>query len=122
MADLTQIVVVNIDRQTTAVTRAGFGTGMILGLDKTFLGLSQTYSNLAAIVADGYDTSSSVYITASQYFGQSPSPTSVVVGRQDTADTTVVTAQAAAGGGQGVGEVGPGNESGVAEDGIGDAV
>lgn len=96
MSDIEQIVDVVVSRQTTAVTQAGFGVMMFLDLHKRFNERAVSYSSLTAMTTAGFEATDKAYIAASQYFAQAPSPTSIIIGRQATADAQVVTYTAAA--------------------------
>lgn len=99
MSDIEQIIDVQISRETTAVTQAGFGVMMFLDLHKRFNERSRTYTSLAAMVLDGFETTDAAHIAANSYFGQPISPTKIVIGRQtaDDVQTLTYTAAAAAG-------------------------
>lgn len=96
MADIEQIIDVQISRQTTAVTQAGFGIGMFLGLHKRFNERAVSYANTAAMTTAGFEATDKEFIAASVYFGQNPAPVSIVIGRQTTSDVQVITFEAAA--------------------------
>lgn len=84
---LGEIVQVTIDRETKSVSRAGFGTILIVGEDASFVGRLQYYTDLASLAADldnGED--SEEYKMASVIFSQSPRPERVAIGRIDAGD------------------------------------
>lgn len=81
---LDDLVNITISRETTAVSRAGFGYGLILGSHAKTLNRVDWYSKstwAASMVADGYATTDAIYLAVQRYFAQSPSPTLVAVGR-----------------------------------------
>src|SRR6056297_3310046 len=91
---LSDIVNVQITRQTTSVSRAGFGTALILGIHKRTTELIKFYSSIAS-VAEDFETTDKEYIAATALFSQTPSPVQIAIGRRETQDTTVVTVTAA---------------------------
>lgn len=96
MSDIEQIIDVQISRQTTAVTQAGFGVMMFLGLHKRFNERAVEYATLAEMTTAGFEATDKEFIAASAYFGQPISPTKIIIGRQATADVQVITYSAAA--------------------------
>jgi len=84
------IVNVQITRETTAVSRQGFSTILILGVNKAFTSLVRTYSNLKAVLEDFQSTDKEA-VAAASIFSQSPSVPNIKIGRRATSDTTVIT-------------------------------
>ncbi len=84
MASLDSIVSVTIDAQTTTPTQTGFGIPLVVGFHTTFAERTRVYTSLAALVADGFGTSTSIYRAVRSVFAQNPRPPSVVVGRLTT--------------------------------------
>jgi len=82
---LSDIVNVQITRQTAAVSRAGFGTLLVVGAHKRFNDRVKFYSTLTAM-ADDFEATDKEYIAASDFFGQSPTPTQIAVGRRKVDD------------------------------------
>jgi len=74
MASLDSIITVQIDRQTTAPSRAGFGTGLILGKSSKLSSKVQTFTDLASVAAV-FDSADPEYQMAQKYFGQELRPT-----------------------------------------------
>ena len=93
MSDLNQIITVNIDRNTTTPTQAGFGTPLLLAYFSTsiFAERARTYTTLAGLVEDGFATTSPVYVAASDLLAQNPSPPQFKVGRRALPNTQIVT-------------------------------
>lgn len=94
---LDDLVTITISRETTAVSRAGFGYGLILGVHLKTMNRVDWYSKSTwstAMIADGYATTDAIYLAVQRYFAQSPSPTQVAVGRiqADRIDVTIDTA------------------------------
>lgn len=84
---LNEIVNVTIDRQTRAVSQAGFGTVLLLGsFPANITDRYRTYTSAAGVEGDFPATSAQVY-AARAAFGQSPAPTRIVIGRIDSGDT-----------------------------------
>lgn len=92
MADLDQIITVQIDRNTTTPTQAGFGTPLLLGYFPTsiFPERVRTYTSLSGMVDDGFKTTDPLYIAASDLLAQNPSPPSFKVARRALAPTLTV--------------------------------
>jgi len=91
---LSDIVNVQITRETQTVSQAGFGTLMILGLHKAFNERIKFYSNMTEVSAD-FSSYQPEYIAAQDVFSQSPRPVQLAIGRRaaDTIDVIVETAQ-----------------------------
>ena len=87
---LEEIVNVTITRETTAVSRAGFGTMLICAPSVVFTALTQIYTSAAAMLTDGFLSTDSAYLAAVAAFAQSPSVTQVKIGRRQV-DNVVVT-------------------------------
>lgn len=93
---LDSIVNVSIVRGTKSITKAGFGTPLIMGPNGTFTGV-RTYTSLAGVLAD-FATSTDEYKMANAIFSQEPKPkqikikkTSALVAQVDTITPDVVT-------------------------------
>lgn len=89
MTVLTDIIEIQISRETTAVSRAAFNIPMFLATHTAFTGRARSYASLTE-VADDFDSASNVYIAASKVFGQELTPPSLVVGKR-YADSVSVT-------------------------------
>lgn len=87
MAAIDDIVNVIIDRQTTAITAAGFGLPLFLGLHKGFTQRYKEYGSLSEVGTD-FATTSNEYKAAQAFFGQEISVRKIAIGRQDS---TIVT-------------------------------
>lgn len=87
MPQLQEVVDVQIDRQTTALTAPGFGKPLFLGLHKAFTERYREYTSLSAVGED-FATSSKEYIAASKFFGQEISVERIAIGRQDSSTVT----------------------------------
>ena len=82
------IAIVNISLQTTGVTRAGFGTPIFIGAHRWFQERIRTYTDITSVAVD-IPTDSQEFVAASAFLSQTPSPTSIKIGRQDTDKTTL---------------------------------
>ena len=81
---------VTITLESQAITREGFGIGLIVGTNKYWTERARAYASLSAMVDDGFNSDDKEYHAASGYFGQSPRPPSLIIGRR-TVDDAVVT-------------------------------
>lgn len=79
---LSNIVDVQITRQTQSVSQAGFGTAMIAGVNATFPERLRFYSD-AEGVGEDFDVADAEYKAAEKAFGQTPRPTQIAIGRLD---------------------------------------
>lgn len=84
-----QLAIANIALDTASVSRQGFGTILFVGKHNYFQERVRAYNSTSALVADGIPTTSSVYAAAQAAFSQSPAPTSIKIGKQET--TSVIT-------------------------------
>ena len=90
---LSDIVNVQITRQTQTVSEPGFGTLMILGTFKNWNDLIRKYDNMQQVAAD-FSPQQDVYIAAQDVFAQPITPPYIYIGRRtvDTVDIDVETA------------------------------
>lgn len=78
---LQDIVNVQITRQTTAVSRVGFGTVLVLTHEANFSERIRFYSSIDSVDDDLVGgTNAEAYAAASKLFGQSPRPTQIAIG------------------------------------------
>ena len=75
-----EIVKVSIVRGSKTITRAGFGTPLILGSEAAFVGV-RTYKSLKAVEAD-FLTSTSIWKWANKLFAQEKKPTQIKVAKR----------------------------------------
>jgi hypothetical protein len=87
MTVLTDIVQVQISRETQAVSRAAFNIPMFLAELTAFSERSRSYTSLAALAED-FKSGSSVYEAGLRYFGQELIPSTVVIGRKQVNSVT----------------------------------
>ena len=65
-----KIVTLNITRQTKSVSRAGFGTLMIMGMHKIYNDRVRAYTETSAMLTDGFDSTDPEYLAATAFFSQ----------------------------------------------------
>ena len=84
--DISSIVEVQINIQTSRVTNAGFGTILILDEVSHFPSSQRvaTYTEPADMLTEGATTATVSYLMAVDMFSQSISPTSFKVGRKNS--------------------------------------
>lgn len=75
------IVVVNITRETAAITRVGFGTGAIVGIHSKFAEEFKEYTDQEAVLEDFLSTDEEA-IASARYFGQALKPEKVIIGKR----------------------------------------
>lgn len=83
----TNIVNVDISLQTTALTRAGFGTPIFTSAHRYFNDRVRAYTSIESASED-LPTESNAYIALQKFFSQTPSPSVVKIGRIE-ADATL---------------------------------
>src|SRR5579872_3051536 len=88
---LQDLVNVSISSSTVTPTRPGFGTPMGAVYHTLYTDLARKYSNLAAVVADGFTTASPGYKLAAAMFAQNPAPPAIYLGRRALAYSQVLT-------------------------------
>jgi hypothetical protein len=98
MADIDQVITVNISRETSAVSQVGFGTGMFLGDHRRFIERYKSYKSAAEVLADGFASTDAEYIVATKFFGQELKPTKLAIGRRKAVDIATLTFSAAVSG------------------------
>lgn len=89
---LREIVNVQITRQTTAVSRAGFGTIMVLGTHKKFIERIKYYTSMDEVSGD-FDSLDLEYQAANAIFSQEPNPVQIAIGRRATGKATIIIQQ-----------------------------
>ena len=83
------IVNVTISRNTTAVTRAGFGVPLIMGLNRISNLTYEEYTDAASMITAGYKTTDAEYLAGLAIFSQAISPDKLAIGRRLVDVTTV---------------------------------
>ena len=87
MASISLLVDMNVFRQTSAVTLAGYSLAMFLGKHKGFTTRTKLYSSIEEVAVD-FATNSPEYEAASSTFGQIPAVDSFMIGRIDSTTVT----------------------------------
>lgn len=87
MSILAEHVVLTITQDTVGISRAGFGTPLILSCNASFPERVRYYSDLPSLVTDGFSSTSPEYRAARAILSQSPHPTLVGIGRAVGAPT-----------------------------------
>lgn len=93
MTQITDIVTVNVNVQDTQLTRAGFGTLLIVSdIESTvFTPRTKIYNNIAEVDVD-FTSTLDIHKALTAFFSQSPRPPTVKVGRQEIGDSNLATA------------------------------
>lgn len=91
---LAEIVQVTITRETKAVSRAGFGTMLILDSHMNFTERTRIYTDAATMLTDGFSSTDPTYIAAAAAFSQNPSVPQVKVGRRHS-DVVIISVDTA---------------------------
>lgn len=88
MTVLTDIIEINISRETAAVAQTNFNVPLFISAHTRFAERARTYSSLTA-VADDFSPTDSAYIAAQKLFGQALTPAQIVIGRRLVPSSTV---------------------------------
>lgn len=88
MTQLTDIIEIQISRETAAVAQTNFNVPMFVAAHTNFAERARTYSSLKAVGED-FPTTSNVYVAASKLFGQEIVPAVIVIGRRQVTSSTV---------------------------------
>lgn len=82
--EIASIVNVQISKETTAVSQAGFGTALILGIHSAFDEgeYIRFYDSMDAVESD-FSSSTEEYVAASKLFGQEAKPEKIAIGQRD---------------------------------------
>jgi hypothetical protein len=86
---LSNHVSITISQDSVGVSRAGFGTPLILSHNASFAERVREYTGLTGIVSDGFATDSPEYLIAQACFSQNPRPERVKIGRAALQPTQV---------------------------------
>lgn len=96
MGDLDRLINVQVDKQTAAVSRVGFGTPMIMSteafVDSKFGDVAKVYTALDELGAtgDAYDPTGVTFLMAQAAFAQSPKISQLVIGKRANAPLMTV--------------------------------
>ena len=96
MTVLTDIIEINISRETAAVAQTNFNVPLFISAHTKFAERARTYSSLTA-VAEDFGPSDNAYIAAQKLFGQTLTPAQIVIGRRLVPSSTVSISAATAG-------------------------
>lgn len=90
---LSDIVNVQISATSAGITRQGFGTALIAAYHSRWgasLDRVRSYTSIAAMAADGFESHDPAYKIASAHFSQSPRPKRVKIGLRALAPSQIV--------------------------------
>lgn len=90
MGALTDYVTLTISRASVGLTRAGFGTILVLTPNVSWAERTRTYTDIASVATDFPVTTSAEYLAAAAIFAQSPAPTKIKFGRLANKPTQIV--------------------------------
>lgn len=96
MTVLTDIIEINISRETAAVAQTNFNVPMFVSAHTRFAERARSYSSLSA-VAEDFQPNDTAYIAAQKLFGQVLKPAQIVIGRRLVPSTTINITTVAAG-------------------------
>jgi hypothetical protein len=94
MTVLTDIIEINISRETAAVAQTNFNVPLFISAHTRFAERARSYSSLTA-VAEDFEPSDTAYIAAQKLFGQVLKPSQIVIGRRLVPSSTVSVSAAA---------------------------
>lgn len=77
-----QLVNVVITPAQSPIRQTSFGTPLVLSTEATFVERLRYYTSLAALVTDGFTTTSATYLLVQRLISQNPRPRRVAVGRR----------------------------------------
>lgn len=88
MTRLTDIIEIQISRETSAVAQTNFNVPAFISAHTNFAERARVYSSLLA-VADDFASTDTAYIAAQKFFGQAIKPANIVIGRRQIPGATV---------------------------------
>lgn len=88
MTRLTDIIEIQISRETSAVAQTNFNVPAFISAHTNFPERARVYSSLLA-VANDFSSSETAYVAAQKFFGQAIKPANIVIGRRQIPNTTV---------------------------------
>lgn len=88
MTQLTDIIDIQISRETAAVAQTNFNVPLFISSHLNFVERARTYSSLLA-VAEDFSATDSAYVAASKLFGQTLKPANIVIGRRQIPGVTL---------------------------------
>lgn len=96
MTVLTDIIEINISRETAAVAQTNFNVPLFISAHTKFAERARSYTSLTA-VAEDFSPTDSAYIAAQKLFGQVLTPARIVIGRRLVPSSTVSVSTVTAG-------------------------
>lgn len=96
MTVLTDIIEINISRETAAVAQTNFNVPLFVSAHTKFAERARAYSSLTA-VANDFGPTDTAYIAAQKLFGQTLTPAQIVIGRRLVPSSTINISSATAG-------------------------
>ncbi|MCK4795499.1 MAG: DUF3383 family protein [Desulfobacteraceae bacterium] len=88
-------VSITVSKQTSGISRVGFGTPMIMSceaeLDNIFGTTAKVYTDPADMITDGFASNGLTYLAALRLFGQENTPDKIYVGKRSTLPTQIIT-------------------------------
>ena len=88
MTRLTDIIEINISRETAAVAQTNFNIPLFISAHTNFKERARVYSSLLA-VADDFASTDTAYIAAQKLFGQALVPANIVIGRRQVPGASI---------------------------------
>lgn len=88
MTRLTDIITINISRETAAVAQTNFNVPLFISTHTNFKERARTYSSTLDVAAD-FATTDTAYLAAQAFFSQALVPTQIVIGRRQVPSATV---------------------------------
>lgn len=96
MTVLTDIIQIDISRETAAVTQTNFNVPMFVSAHTRFSERARAYSSLTA-VAEDFAATDKAYIAAQKLFGQTLKPAQIIMGRRLVPSSTISVSAAVVG-------------------------
>ena len=94
--NLNDIIRISVVISPASAVGPSFNQGLIIGTSSIIAGTSldrtRAYSSTNGMTADGFSSTSPEYLAAEIYFGQTPQPTQVVIGRWNSSTETALAA------------------------------
>jgi hypothetical protein len=94
--NLNDIIQISVVISPSSAVGPSFNQGLIVGTSSIIAGTSldrtRAYSSTNGMTADGFSLTSPEYLAAEIYFGQTPQPTQVVIGRWNSSTETALAA------------------------------
>ena len=88
MTRLTDIIEIQISRETSAVAQTNFNVPAFISAHTNFVERARVYSSLLA-VGDDFASTDPAFIAAQKFFGQAIKPANIVIGRRQIPGATV---------------------------------